>query len=180
TEGVVQQMEGRLTRLKADFARAKTLQPKGAVSQEEYDKIVGDRTEAEGNLKVAEANRETAKLKLGWTKVLAPLTGRIGRRFIDPGNLVKEDETILTTIVDFDPIYAYFDLDERSTLRFQKLIRENWADRANFPVYLGLANEDKEPGGAHLGFPRQGTINFADNRVDPDTGTWRLRAKFSN
>src|SRR5262245_3717743 len=71
TEGIVEQMEGRSTRLKADFTRAVALRPKGAVSQEEYDKIVGDRTEAEGNLKVAQANRDLAKLKLGWTKVLA-------------------------------------------------------------------------------------------------------------
>jgi len=183
TEGIVLQMEGRLKRLEADFARAKTLLPKNAVSQEDYDKIVGDRTEAEGNLKVAGANRETARLRLGWTQVVAPLSGRISRRFIDPGNLVKEDETILTKIVDPDPIYAYFDLDERSTLRFQKLIREKkvaWSMEAKLPVYLGLANEEKDTSGEQQGFPRQGTIHFADNKVDSDTGTWRLRGLFSN
>jgi RND family efflux transporter MFP subunit len=180
TEGVVLQMEGRLKRLQADFARAENLLPKNAVTKEEYDKIVGDRTEAEGNLKVAKANRETAGLKLGWTKVLAPLTGRISSRYIDPGNLVKEDETILTKIVDLDPIYASFDLDERTTLRFQKLIREGWSTDAKLPVYLGLANEENENGTDQTGFPRMGTIHFADNRVDPDTGTWRLRGLFDN
>ena len=152
-------------------------------ARKDYDKIVGDRTEAEGNLKVAGANRETARLRLGWTQVVAPLSGKISRRFIDPGNLVKEDETILTTIVDQDPIYAYFDLDERSTLRFQKLVREKkvaWSMEAKLPVYLGLANEEKDTSGGQQGFPRQGTIHFADNKVDRDTGTWRLRGLFSN
>jgi RND family efflux transporter MFP subunit len=183
TEGIVLQMDGRLKRLEADFTRAKTLLPKNAISHEEYDKTVGDRTEAEGNLAVAKANRETAKLKLGWTEVRAPLTGRISRRFIDPGNLVKEDETVLTTIVDLDPIYAYFDLDERTTLRFQKLVRDKkiaWSTEAKLTVYLGLANEENDTSTDQKGFPRKGTIHFADNRVDPDTGTWRLRGIFRN
>ncbi len=149
--------------------------PKNAVSKEEYDRIVGDRTEATGNLKVAKANQETAALKLSWTKVIAPLTGRISRRYVDPGNLVKEDDTVLTSIVDFDPIYASFDVDERTALRLQKLAREGtikWSLDAELPVLLGLSDES--------GYPREGKINFADNKVDADTGTWRLRAKFDN
>jgi len=187
TQGIVLQMEGRLKRMQADFARADSLLPINAVSKEDYDKIVGDRTEAEGNLKVAKANLDTASLKLDWTKVESPLTGRVSRRFIDPGNLVKEDETILTTIVDLNPIYAYFDLDERTALRYQKLIREEkiaWSTDAKLPVYLGLANEENETSpqsqGFPKGFPRLGTIHFADNKVDPDTGTWRLRGLFAN
>lgn len=175
TEGIVQQMDGRLKRLEADFIRAETLLPKNAVSKEEYDRIVGDRTESKGNLKVAKANQEMAAMKLGWTRVEAPLTGRISRRFVDPGNLVLENQTILTTVVDFDPIYAYFDLDERTTLRYQKLIhakKVEWSMDAKLPVHLGLADEDD--------FPHQGTIHFADNKVDPDTGTWRLRGVFAN
>ena len=105
----------------------------------------------------------------------APLTGRISRRYIDPGNLVKEDDTVLTSIVDFDPIYASIDVDERTALRLQKLSRAGkikWSLEGVLPVYLGLADEE--------GFPREGMINFADNKVDPDTGTWRLRARFDN
>jgi RND family efflux transporter MFP subunit len=180
TEGAVLQMEGRLTRLETELARAKTLLKKNAVSQEDHDKILGDRTEAEGNLKIAKANKETASLKYGWTKVEAPISGRIGRRFIDPGNLVKEDETILTKIVDLDPIYAYFDVDERTTLRFQKLIRDGWSTDAQLPVYMGLAGEEKDATGVFPGFPRKGWIHFTDNRVDPDTGTWKLRGLFAN
>ena len=180
TEGAVLQMQGRLKKLKSDFKRAQTLLPKNAISQEDYDKTIGDRTEAEGNLKIAKANLDTAELKLDWTKVAAPLSGRIGRRFKDPGNLVKEDDTILTTIVDLDPIYAYFDIDERTTLRFQKLIRDGVAKSADLPVYLGLANEEKNVSGPQPGFPRLGKIHFADNKVDADTGTWQLRGIFAN
>jgi RND family efflux transporter MFP subunit len=181
TEGVVLQMEGRLTRLETELTRTKTLLKKNAASQEDLDKLVGDRTEAEGNVQVAKANRETANLKLGWTKVEAPLTGRISSRFIDPGNMVKEDETILTTVVDLDPIYVNFDLDERTALRFQKVIRSGWSNDGKLPVYLGLANEENEiTSDRPQGFPRKGTIHFADNRVDKDTGTWRLRGVFEN
>ncbi len=171
TKGIVLQMEGRLKRLEADKARAETLLPKNAISREDYDRIVGDRTEAQGNLKVALANQETAELKLGWTKVEAPLTGIISQRFKDPGNLVKEDDTILTTIVDFDPIYAVFDVDERTALRLRKLARDGviqWSLDSKLPVTLGLADEEAT-------FPHKGNINFADNKVDADTGTWRLR-----
>jgi RND family efflux transporter MFP subunit len=90
--------------------------------------------------------------------------------------MVKADETALTTIVALDPVYAYFDLDERSTLKGQRLLREGkikWDVDHPLPMFLGLADEEGQ-------FPRRGEIDFADNRVDPDTGTWRLRATVKN
>lgn len=175
SEGNITVSDGHLKRLEADYKRAQNLFPMNAISKEDFDKIAGDRIEATGALETAKAARDMAKLNLDWTKVKSPLTGRISQRFISPGNLVKADETILTTIVDLDPIYAFFDLDERTALRLQKLIREGrvkWSVDAGLPVYLGLSDEE--------GFPRKGTINFADNKVDPDTGTWRLRATYEN
>ncbi|HEV3084045.1 MAG TPA: efflux RND transporter periplasmic adaptor subunit [Gemmataceae bacterium] len=174
-EGNVAQSEGHLKRLEADYQRALTLYPKGAMGREDFDRTTGDRTEAVGALAVSRAARDMARLNMEFTKVLASQNGRISRRMIDPGNMVKADETPLTTIVSLDPIYAYFDLDERTTLRLQRLFRQDkikWATDAGLPVLLGLADEDA--------FPRQGTINFADNRVDADTGTWRLRGLFKN
>jgi RND family efflux transporter MFP subunit len=174
-EGNVAQSEGHLKRLNSDFQRASNLLAKSAMGREDYDRIVGDRTEATGAVAVAKAARDLAALNLSYTKVLAPLSGRISRRWIDPGNLVKADDTPLTSIVSLDPIYAYFDVDERTTLRLQRLVREGkgqWALGEGLPVLLGLADEE--------GFPRRGTINFSENRVDPDTGTWRLRALFAN
>ena len=127
------------------------------------------------SLQALRAAVQRAKLDLDFTKVVAPSSGKISRRYIDPGNLVKNDDTILTTLVSLDPIYAYFDLDERTALRLQRVFREHnidWSKNAKMPLYLGLADEEN--------FPHRGTINFADNRIDPDTGTWRLRGVFSN
>jgi RND family efflux transporter MFP subunit len=174
-EGNIVQCEGNLRRLDYDFGRYSSLLPKGAVGREEYDKVVGDRVMAQGALDVARANRDLADLNLKWTKVRAPFSGRISSRFVDPGNLVKADDTVLTTIVQLDPIYATFDLDERTTLRFQRLIRAGkvkWSMDASLPVLVGLADE--------TGYPRKGMIDFADNHVDADTGTWRLRALCQN
>lgn len=174
-EGALIQSEGRLTRLNGDYERAQALQAKGAISKEEISRITGDRTEAQGALKVNEAARDLAKLNLSFTRVRAPLSGRISRRLIDPGNLVKADDTAVTTIVSLDPVSAWFDLDERTMLLLKRLIREHkidWSLDAGLPVLMGLADE--------TGFPRQGQINFADNRIDSDTGTWRLRGRFDN
>ncbi len=174
-EGNVVQSEGRLTRLNGDYERAQALQAKGAMSKEELARITGDRTEAQGAVAVNKAARDLAALNVSFTKVRAPISGRISRRSISPGNLVKADDTSVTSIVSLDPVYAYFDLDERTMLLLKRLIREKkieWSLDAGLPVLMGLADEK--------GFPREGKINFAENRVDPDTGTWRLRGRFDN
>jgi RND family efflux transporter MFP subunit len=174
-EGNVVQSEGRLKRLEGDYERAQGLLAKGTISKEELARITGDLTEAQGAVMVNKAARDLAALNLGFTRVRAPLSGRISSRSIDPGNLVKADDTSVTSIVSLDPIYAYFDLDERSLLRLKRLIREkkvNWSLDEGLPVSLGLTDEE--------GFPHPGIVNFADNRVDADTGTWRLRGRFDN
>ncbi len=114
-------------------------------------------------------------MNLGFTSVRARIDGRISRRYIDPGNLVKADDTVLTTLVSLDPIYAYFDVDERSSLRLQQLVRAkklSLSPDANVPVLMGMADE--------TGFSHKGTLHFVDNRMDADTGTWRLRGRFRN
>jgi RND family efflux transporter MFP subunit len=169
------QAKVRLQRLEYDFQRASDLIARKAIAREEYDKISGDRSEAEAAVKVAEATVTTARVGYGYTKVTAPMSGRIGRRLVDPGNLVKADETILATIVSLDPLYAYFDVDERTVLRLRRLIRSGTVKSAReveVPVKMELADEE--------GFPRTGRIDFADNKVDPGTGTLRVRAVFPN
>src|SRR5262249_25042996 len=144
-EGAVLQSEGRLQRLEQDFRRANELLRKNSLSREDYEKIAGDRTEAQGAVGVARGSRDMALLNLDFTRVRAPLSGRISRRFIDPGNMVKADETALTTIVSLDPIYAYLNLDERSTLKAQRLLREGkvkWSPTSPIPLFLGLADEE--------------------------------------
>jgi len=171
----VTRAEVHFQRLDNDYKRAAALLPRKAISQEEYDKIAGDRAEAEAAVGVAKASRDFAKQNLDFCKVTAPLTGRISRRQIDPGNLVKADDTPLTVIVALDPMYVYFDVDERSLLRFRRLIQEGKlrsARETRVTVAMGLADE--------TGFPHEGYIDFAENRVDPQTGTLRARCVFPN
>jgi RND family efflux transporter MFP subunit len=160
-------------RLDKDYRRVSSLRQ--AVSQAELDQVMGDLAEAKASVGVAEAAVELARQNVDWTRVSAPLAGRISRRMIDPGNLVKADDTILTSIIALDTVYAYFDIDERTLLRLRRLIREGKmpsARRGETHVLIGLADEDE--------FSLDGVINFIDNRVDPGTGTLRVRADVPN
>jgi RND family efflux transporter MFP subunit len=162
--------------LAKECERIARLTPSGAASSGEYDKAKGDIAEAKAGVRVAEAALRIATINLGFTKVRAPISGRISRQLIDPGNIVKADETALTTVVTLNPIYVYFDIDERTLLKIQRLHQQSNKARsdqpANMAVFLGLVDEE--------GFPHQGTLNFVDNRVEPLTGTLRYRAVFSN
>jgi RND family efflux transporter MFP subunit len=171
------QSDVHLKRLEADYQRAQNLYPKGAIGREEYDRIVGDRGEAVAAVGVAQANLNLAKLNLEFCKVRAPFSGRISRRTIDPGNMVKADETALTYLVSLNPIYVYFDVDERTFLRLQRLILQGQIPSARdgeVPCQMALADDEAGV------FPYKGVINFVDNRVDPGTGTLRLRGVFEN
>jgi RND family efflux transporter MFP subunit len=180
-EAILQQAKARLDRMELDFKRAEPLLPSQAISREDYDRIVGDRNEAKAAVGMAQAAVDLAKLNLGFTTVTSPIDGRASRQLIDPGNMVKADETPLTTIVTLDPIYAYFDADERSVLNFRRLMQAGKvkpARESQAPVLMGLIDEEDEKGDPL--FPHAGVINFADNRVDAMTGTLRLRGKFDN
>ena len=143
-KGTVAQDEARVHRLERDYQRAKNLIARGAVGQEEYDRYEGDYREAVANLDVAKANRDLAALNLEYTKVIAPVSGRVSRYVVTVGNLIQSGDqnggTLLTTIVSVDPMYAYFDVDERTVLRVRQLIREGKAKSAGeteWPVCAG-------------------------------------------
>ena len=166
-------------RLERDYQRVKSLLARRAVGQEEYDRYEGDYREAVANLHFAKANRDLAALNLGYTRVTAPVSGRTSRYVVTVGNLIQSGDqnggTLLTTVVSVDPMYVYFDMDERTVLRVRELIREGKARstrETGWPVALGLATEE--------GFPHQGAINFEDNQVNPKTGTLRVRGVFPN
>jgi RND family efflux transporter MFP subunit len=170
------QAKAHLVRVEADFQRAETLIKTATISKSDYDLALGNREEAAALVRVAEAAVNTTKLNLDFTQVTAPISGRISRQNIDPGNLVMADNTILTTVVSMDPIYAYFDVDEGTTLRFRRLIEAGKVKSARdvkSPVFLGLADEGDK-------YPHEGTITFVDNRLDPSTGTLCLRGMFDN
>lgn len=171
------QAEAHLKRLETEYTRARTLLAQRSTSREDYDKAAGDRDEAVAAVGVARAARDYSQLNVGFCTVNAPISGRVGRRMVDPGNLIKADDTIITTIVSLDPMYASFDVDERTVLRIRRLIREGKVKSAretDVPVEMALADDLAGV------FSHQGTINFVDNRVDPGTGTLRVRARFED
>jgi multidrug efflux system membrane fusion protein len=175
-EGNVAQIEAHMRRLNKEYDRARTLLIKRSISQEEYDRYESDFKETEANLEIARANRDLAKLNLDWTEVLAPSAGLLSRRMVDPGNLIKADDTVLTSIVTQDPMYVYFDVDEQNMLKVHRLIREGKikakSDR-EVPVLFGLSDETPN-------FPHDGTVDFTDNKVDINTGSLRFRATVRN
>jgi multidrug efflux system membrane fusion protein len=174
-EANLAQAKAHLDRLNLDYQRALALLPTKAISREDADKIRGDWAEAVAAVEAAKASLESARLNVEWTEVRAPISGRISRRMVDPGNLVKADDTVLTNIVSQDPMYAYFNVDERTVLRVRRLIHEGKAPSASaakVPVHMELLDEHN--------FPHKGFINFIDNQLDAGSGTLRLRGCFAN
>jgi RND family efflux transporter MFP subunit len=175
-EATLGQAEAHLSRLNADHQRAVSLFSTRAMGREDLDKIVGDRAEAVAAVGIAKASRDLARLNVDYTKVTSPLDGIVSRTMVDPGNMVKADDTVLTTIVTQDPMYAYFDIDERNALRLARQVTKGEAKYP--PVQMGLADEVDPEGKPN--FPHQGTIDFVDNRLDTNTGTRHMRCSFPN
>ena len=184
-EAVVLQAEGQLADARAkgelakrDLERGLTLVQTSAVSEQVVDQrrqalqaARAAETQAEGALKAAQLNVE-------FTHVVAPITGRVSRHLVTPGNLVQGSEgsaTLLTSIVSLDPIYIYFDVDEATYLKNNKLWfegkRPSSRDTAN-PVQVTLTGETKPS--------HEGKMDFLDNRLDVSTGTLRSRAIIPN
>jgi RND family efflux transporter MFP subunit len=175
----VAQDEAQLKFDEAEYQRNRRLVPTGAVSQSDLDKTSAARGVDLANVAADKAMVASRQLDLEYTKVTAPVGGRVSRYVVTVGNLIQSGDqgggTLLTTIVSVDPIYAYYDVDERTVQRVRQLIREGsvkWGRNTEWPVSLGLATEE--------GFPHQGTVNFVDNQVNPKTGTLRARGVFPN
>jgi membrane fusion protein, multidrug efflux system len=207
-----------------NFKRARDLAAqKGAekgISQQEFDQYKAAWEQAVAQLNSAKASLEIYRLNLQYTRVTSPIDGQVSRYFLTTGNLVNQDQTLLTTVVSLDPIYAYFDVDQRTLLRIRRAINEGKirsrrAELTAAPTFLpakalaaaGLA----VPAGAAtmfpsvtalglavldvlgppvisvlLGlpgenqFPHQGTIDFANNQLNPTTGSISVRGVFAN
>ena len=152
-----------------DAARAERLLADNAIAKRDYDEKQNASHEAAANLKAAQAALETAKINLTYTQIVAPVSGRVSRAEMTVGNIVSTGSSapLLTTLVSVSPIYASFDVDEQTYLRY--LSRDS---RASVPVSLGLANEE--------GFSREGKVASVDNQLDTGSGTIRVRARFDN
>lgn len=159
----------------ANFARQDKLRQTGVIAKEDFDTALSNKNQAAARVLAAVAAVESAQLNLTFTQIASPIRGRIGREQVTVGNLVQTDTTLLTNVVSVDPIYAYFNVDERSVLKYQRLVREGLltdARSASVPVYLQLENEK--------GFPHQGTIDFINNQFNASTGTLQVRGLFAN
>jgi RND family efflux transporter MFP subunit len=165
----------RLELAKSDVARAQKLLEFRAMSQEEADTRAATKRQAEQAVEAARANVNAARLNRDFTRVTAPISGRISRKLVTEGNLINggsAESTLLTTLVSLDPVYCYFEADERSYLKYVRLARDGKQPNAKRPVYLALTDETT--------FTRQGYIDFVDNRLDAKTGTMSGRAVFTN
>ena len=167
---------------KAEYNRTRTLLSKGASTREELETWIAKQAIAKGDALKAKAAVERAELDLNYTRITAEMKGKLSRTQVDEGNLVNAGggETLLTTLVSIDPIYVYFDVDERSLLRYrEKFPRETKPDgpeppvkELHIPVHVALEGEE--------GYPHKGEIDFADNGVNPSTGTIEVRGVLSN
>jgi len=163
----LEQNQAELTFAQEQADRYKTLYSDNVTSAQNYETVQRQALEAAGAVKASEAALTNAQLDLEYSTITAPIEGRISNTQVSIGNLVSAENTLLTTLVQLDPIYAYFNPSEA-------VYDEIAAHQADEPLKVSmiLAN-----GAAHA---HQGTIDFVDNRVDPDTGTIKMRAVVPN
>ncbi|MCA9012817.1 MAG: efflux RND transporter periplasmic adaptor subunit [Planctomycetaceae bacterium] len=175
SQGSLDAADARLRQAQQDLSRSDSLLDKKAISQGEYDKAVAAVAELQGQIENLKATVARNKLDLEFTQVRSPIDGLLGRSLVTNGNLVNADSTILTTVVSIDPIYVDFNVDEQSVLDYRSRMLEGKVKSARdtqIAIRLGLANE--------AGYPHEGTIDFVNNRTDPDTGNTRIRGMFRN
>jgi RND family efflux transporter MFP subunit len=171
--------EASLEMAKTEYDRTEELVRRKAASARDLSSWLAKKGEAIAQLSLSEAEIDRAKLDVDFTKIVAPITGRISRTQVTKGNLVNAGggETLLTTIVSVDPIYAYFDVDEQALKRYRERRAKELGEAAKdtqpvIPVFLGLIGDES--------FSREGVINFADNKINPATGTIQVRGVFPN
>ncbi len=177
-QGRLAEARSRLDLAQRELGRANELRR----SQDVPEAVVDQRAEMvrAGNAAVAvgEARLRRAQLDLDWTRVESPVTGRIGRHLVSPGNIISGGEaasTLLAVVVSADPIDFYFDVDQSAYLRYQRLVREGGLPsprEAATPVLLALGDDPA--------FSHRGRMNFVDNVADAQTGTVRGRVRFAN
>ena len=151
------------------------LKTPGAVSAQQVDQDRAAVAEAEAQVKAAEASLETYNLNLSFCKVTSPIDGQVSRYYLTLGNMVTQDQTLLTTVVSLDPMYAYVDVDEPTVLRVRRAINDGRIKpyaSGQIPILMGLQGEE--------GFPRKGVVDFANNQVNPTTGSVLSRGVFAN
>ena len=163
--------EARAAYTASDVARGQRLLGDNAIAKRDYEEKQNASREAAANVQAAQAALRSAKLNLEYTQIVAPVSGRMSRAEVTVGNIVSVGSATpsLSTLVSMSKIYASFDVDEQSFLKYVNPAR---AKGTSVAVFLGLANEDA--------YSREGKVGSIDNRVDTSSGTIRVRAVFDN
>jgi multidrug efflux system membrane fusion protein len=174
----VDRMDSQLKLAQIELNRAKDLRDKNTISVSEFDQKSATYQGAAAAKSSAEAAKNSAALNLEFTQIKSPVDGRVSDQRITVGNLVQPGagpESVLTTVMSVDPIYAKVDADENAILKYVKLSEEGKrvsARTAKIPAWVELGNESD--------FPHEGYVDFVDNRLDPGTGTIRARIVLKN
>lgn len=167
--------EARLTQAQHNAARLKPLYAAKAASQKEYDDAVSAQAIADADLKGARARLDEAKLNLGYTRVVAPLSGIAGRALRSEGNYISGPDVLLTSVIQIDPMYVLFGIADDERL---KLKREVDAGRLTLPKDGRFAVSVKLADGRL--YEKTGKMNFSDVRISGNTGTSETRAELPN
>ncbi len=176
-EGAILTQKAALRYDKSQFERYSKLYAQKAAAASDVENWRYQFDTAKANLVTARAQRDLAKLNLAYTRVVAPFTGRIDRRLVDPGNLVGAagSNTTLAVLTQISPLYVYFNIAETAVPPYVNELRTcslNKRDIGRFPVYIGLSTEK--------GYPQKGYLDFAASSVNASTGTLLLRGVFPN
>lgn len=160
----------------AEYSRAEKLSSQRAISAEVLDSRLARKQQTAATVASVSAALQRAELDLSYTSIRAPISGRVSYAQVTAGNYVNAGQSQLTSLVSTDKMYAYFDVDEQTYLKYARLAqdgkRADTRDEAANPVYMALASE--------TGFNHIGHVDFVDNRIDAQTGTIRIRASFAN
>jgi membrane fusion protein, multidrug efflux system len=176
--GQVDLYQAQLKLAKITLARDLAINVKvpNSISRQQLDQDQASVEAADAQVRASEKNMEVYKLNQEFTNVISPISGMVSRYYLTLGNLVNQDQTLLTTVVSLDPMYAYFDVDEPTILRVRKAIIEGKMKPRQsvdeLPVFMGLQGEE--------GFPHEGKINFINNQLNPTTGSILVRGVFAN
>lgn len=172
-QAAISQAEANLKKADLDFKRGQNLLPKGSISESEFDRLTAENLSAIAQLKAAKAQYHSAEVDLSYTSISAPFSGRISDSKVSLGDLVSPSSGVLTTLVSLNPMQTTFSLSERERLDLGiDYLDGSGEGKGNVEVLLTLNNGEEY---AHLG-----EVDYIGNRIDLNTGTIAMRAKFDN
>lgn len=166
----VERVKATIEEAKSQLRRYSVLVERGTASEARLDEARATEGEARADLAAAKADLERAELDVSYTRIVSPISGKIGKSSVDVGNLIGLDSGVLATVVSQDPIRVTFAVSERDYLDYQKAVKQG--KTTGYTPRIRLANREI--------YEHDGKLDFVDNRVDPETGTIKVRVEFPN